>query len=193
MLQSEGMNGRMPRERDFLPVGKAAELLGVSGSSLRAWANTGELPVYRTPGGQRRFRRADLVAFAETTAVGELTVAQAAEVLGVSAGAVRTWANDGLIPAQRTPGGERRFRRADLVAFAETTAVGELTVAQAAEVLGVSAGTLRNWANDGLITAHRTPGGERRFRRSDVAAFLDSMRARGRAGVATADTTRRRR
>jgi excisionase family DNA binding protein len=47
----------------FLNIGRAAEFLGVSQASLRAWSNDGRLPVYRTPGGQRRFRVEDLEAF----------------------------------------------------------------------------------------------------------------------------------
>ena len=47
----------------FLNIGRAADFLGVSQASLRAWSNDGRLPVYRTPGGQRRFRVEDLEAF----------------------------------------------------------------------------------------------------------------------------------
>ena len=38
-------------------VGQAAAYLGVSAASLRSWSNQGLVPVYRTPGGQRRSRR----------------------------------------------------------------------------------------------------------------------------------------
>ena len=40
--------------RHFLNVGQAAEYLGVSAASLRNWSDQGKVPVYRTPGGQRR-------------------------------------------------------------------------------------------------------------------------------------------
>jgi excisionase family DNA binding protein len=47
----------------FLNVGEAAAYVGVSPASLRNWSNQGFVPVYRTPGGQRRFVRGDLDEF----------------------------------------------------------------------------------------------------------------------------------
>jgi excisionase family DNA binding protein len=47
----------------LLNVGQAAAYLGVSAASLRSWANQGLVPVYRTPGGQRRFSTTDLDRF----------------------------------------------------------------------------------------------------------------------------------
>jgi excisionase family DNA binding protein len=47
----------------LLNVGQAAAYLGVSAASLRSWSNQGLVPVYRTPGGQRRFSTADLDGF----------------------------------------------------------------------------------------------------------------------------------
>jgi excisionase family DNA binding protein len=47
----------------FLNVGQAAEYIGVSAASLRKWSNEGLVPVYRTPGGQRRYTREDLDDF----------------------------------------------------------------------------------------------------------------------------------
>jgi excisionase family DNA binding protein len=41
-------------------VGHAASYLGVSQASLRNWSDQGKVPVYRTPGGQRRYLREDL-------------------------------------------------------------------------------------------------------------------------------------
>ena len=46
-----------------LSVSQAARLLGVSVSSLRAWAAVGDVPHARTAGGHRRFRRDDLQRF----------------------------------------------------------------------------------------------------------------------------------
>jgi putative resolvase len=50
-------------ETAFVNVGKAARYLGVSPASLRQWSDEGLVRVYRTPGGQRRYRIADLEAF----------------------------------------------------------------------------------------------------------------------------------
>ena len=52
--------------RHFLNVGQAAEYLGVSAASLRNWSDQGKVPVYRTPGGQRRYRVSDLDKFIES-------------------------------------------------------------------------------------------------------------------------------
>lgn len=50
----------------FLNVSEAADFLGVSAASLRKWSDDGLVPVYRTPGGQRRFSAGDLEAFLDS-------------------------------------------------------------------------------------------------------------------------------
>jgi len=45
---------------DWLGLSKTAEFLGVHPSTVRAWADKGELPSHRTPGGHRRFRLTEL-------------------------------------------------------------------------------------------------------------------------------------
>ena len=44
-----------------LSLGEAARMLGVHAATLRRWADQGEIPVIRTPGGHRRFAVRDLV------------------------------------------------------------------------------------------------------------------------------------
>ena len=56
----------MQEEARLLNVGRAAAYLGVSAASLRKWSNDGLLPVYRTPGGQRRFAVEDLDEFMQS-------------------------------------------------------------------------------------------------------------------------------
>jgi excisionase family DNA binding protein len=58
-MQDQPMEGRTK----LLNVGQAAAYLGVSAASLRKWSNQGLVPVYRTPGGQRRFSTDDLDEF----------------------------------------------------------------------------------------------------------------------------------
>ena len=49
-------------------------------------------------------------------------------------------------------------------------------VAEAAEILGVSPGTVRTWAADGKIPMHRNPAnGYRLFKRDDLNAFLKAI------------------
>jgi excisionase family DNA binding protein len=49
---------------DLLTPREVAEMLGVRTATVGMWARTGALkPAMRTPGGHRRYRRADVLAF----------------------------------------------------------------------------------------------------------------------------------
>jgi excisionase family DNA binding protein len=49
---------------EWLSLHEAARLLGVHPATLRAWSDKGRIAARRTPGGHRRFKRADLEAWA---------------------------------------------------------------------------------------------------------------------------------
>ncbi|MDX1436854.1 MAG: helix-turn-helix domain-containing protein [Anaerolineales bacterium] len=51
-----------------------------------------------------------------------------------------------------------------------------LSLSGAADLLGVHQSTVRNWANKGIIPVHKTRGGHRRFRRSEIELWLQSQR-----------------
>ena len=51
-----------------------------------------------------------------------------------------------------------------------------LTLGQAASYLGVAQSTIRKWSDGGRLSAFYTPGGHRRFRRSDLDSFLAGSR-----------------
>ena len=51
--------------KSWLELQEAADYIGVHFSSLRRWTDDGKVPCIRTPGGHRRFQRADLDAFVE--------------------------------------------------------------------------------------------------------------------------------
>lgn len=53
-----------------------------------------------------------------------------------------------------------------------------LAIGKVAATLGVSVATVRNWDAAGKLPAVRTPGGQRRFKSSDIDAILS-----GAAGV----------
>jgi excisionase family DNA binding protein len=66
---------------------QAALYLGVSLATIRRWTDAGHVGCYRTPGGQRRFSRAQLDSFvssmnregaAETVAAAEVRAARVA-------------------------------------------------------------------------------------------------------------------
>ena len=69
-----------------------------------------------------------------------------------------------------------------------------LRISEAAEYLGVSANTLRNWENAGKIAAHRHPvNGYRLFKKEDLDALLemlDEPRASAHSGVNSRSGTR---
>jgi excisionase family DNA binding protein len=54
------------QDRPLTP-GEVAAIFGVSTVTVAAWADQGRLPHFRTPGGQRRFRREDVDAFLAAT------------------------------------------------------------------------------------------------------------------------------
>ena len=55
------------------------------------------------------------------------------------------------------------------------------TSSQAAGYLGVSLATIRRWTDAGHISCYRTPGGQRRFDREQLDAFVSSMYRNGRS------------
>jgi excisionase family DNA binding protein len=52
---------------DWLTLGQAARYLGVAQSTIRKWSDSGRVPVFKTPGRHRRYRRGDLDAFLESS------------------------------------------------------------------------------------------------------------------------------
>jgi excisionase family DNA binding protein len=51
---------------EWISLRHAAKILGVHPATVRSWADKGDLPSRRTPGGHRRFRKADLLQYAES-------------------------------------------------------------------------------------------------------------------------------
>jgi len=76
----------MEASQKFLNVSEAAGYLGVSAASLRKWSDQGLVPVYRTPGGQRRYSLSDLEQF--IASMRQPAVSQAVPRLGRNANSV---------------------------------------------------------------------------------------------------------
>jgi len=55
---------QLPETDEWLSLSAAAKQLGVHITTLRRWADHGEIPVLLTPGGHRRFAAADIAQFA---------------------------------------------------------------------------------------------------------------------------------
>ena len=65
--------------RRWLSLREAADFLGIHYTTLRTWADRGEIPTFRTPGGHRRFDLGDLRRFLEE----RVTQARPVDVEGV--------------------------------------------------------------------------------------------------------------
>jgi excisionase family DNA binding protein len=63
-----------PTDKEWLSSAKASELLGVHQTTLRRWADAGDIPCFRTPGGHRRFKASDLAAWMEGRLSGGLAL-----------------------------------------------------------------------------------------------------------------------
>ncbi len=72
----------MNPDDEWLSLHAAAEILGVHSSTVRIWSDKGLLPVYRTKGGHRRYKRSEVVLWAESSrgkqVIDPLSVVQAA-------------------------------------------------------------------------------------------------------------------
>ncbi len=54
-----------------------------------------------------------------------------------------------------------------------------ISLKDAAEIIGVHPSTVRLWTDKGILPAHRTPGGHRRYRRVDVELWAEHARRGG--------------
>lgn len=59
------MPDTLPEMETWLTLAQAARHLNVHPTTLRRWADAGEIPVMRTPGGHRRFSTRDLQQFSD--------------------------------------------------------------------------------------------------------------------------------
>ncbi len=89
----------MSQENEWLSLGEAADILGVHPSTVRHWADSGDLPSQRTPGGHRRFRRADLQQWALTRS-GSNAPAEARLMLQNALGRARLEIGEGRLREQ---------------------------------------------------------------------------------------------
>lgn len=85
----------------WLTLKQASEFLGVHFTTLRKWADEGEIRVFRTPGGHRRFSVADLRRFLEER-VSRVSTPDSEAFLDVAVGRVRA-------ELQKMPQGEMRW------------------------------------------------------------------------------------
>jgi excisionase family DNA binding protein len=63
-------NRRPAGTPEWLTLGQAAKYLGVAQSTMRKWSDLGRVSAFYTPGGHRRYRRADLDQFLDRSGPG---------------------------------------------------------------------------------------------------------------------------
>src|SRR5688572_8484078 len=80
-----------------------------------------------------------------------VSLRQAADILGVHPATVRNWADKGEVPSRRTAGGHRRFRKADLLQFAEMQ--GELQPIEVQVIIQNALGQTRMEVGGGTLAA----------------------------------------
>ena len=64
----QSLNSSSAPSITWLTLKEACDFLGVHYTTLRSWADKGEISVFRTPGGHRRFSLADLRRFLDERA-----------------------------------------------------------------------------------------------------------------------------
>lgn len=79
-----------------------------------------------------------------------VSLRQAADILGVHPATVRNWADKGDLPSRRTPGGHRRFRKADLTQYAATQ--GELQPLEVQLIIQNALGQTRMTVGGGTLS-----------------------------------------
>lgn len=77
-----------PPPLKWLALKEASDFLGVHFTTLRTWADNGDIPVFRTPGGHRRFSLDDLRRFLSDRG-NQLTTSSARGLVDMAVGRVR--------------------------------------------------------------------------------------------------------
>ncbi|MBI2762206.1 MAG: excisionase family DNA-binding protein [Chloroflexi bacterium] len=137
---------------DWLSLGPASRLLGVDPDTLRRWADDGRVRAYATPGGHRRFSRADL----DRLAVSRRAVRRPLSTLGATSDRV----NRAYVRSYRTDSGPPAIDRLEAETRAEFRTDGRRLVAVLLAYLDASRPVDRaRWETEALglieITARR--------------------------------------
>ncbi|HVE81114.1 MAG TPA: MerR family DNA-binding transcriptional regulator [Candidatus Dormibacteraeota bacterium] len=110
----ESVPGAVSKEKDLVPIGQAAEVLGVSVDTVRRWDKAGVLHSSRPDGKNRYFSIDELekLKFSQP-----LTISEVSEQLGISASTLRRLEEKGMIKPERNERGERLYDRKSLQSF----------------------------------------------------------------------------
>ncbi len=89
---------KMKTDGEWLSLHEAAGLLGVHPGTVRIWSDKGLLPVYRTQGGHRRYKRAEVLLWANASRGGQ--VIEPASVVQAAVRNVRLQISEGRLEAE---------------------------------------------------------------------------------------------
>lgn len=85
----------MSESNEWVSLRRAADILGVHPATVRNWADKGELSSRRTPGGHRRFRRSELLQYAQSQ--GEVQPMEVQVIIQNALGETRMHVGDGTL------------------------------------------------------------------------------------------------
>ena len=99
-----------PAAADWLALGPAASLLGVSTDTLRRWADSGRVRSFTTPGGHRRFARPELERVLAVRRSGRQSLASLGATPERFAKAYGSEYRSGAVTGVAAPGGDDAAR-----------------------------------------------------------------------------------
>lgn len=108
------MPNNLPKDKNFVPIGRAAEMLGVSIDTIRRWDKSGLLRSIRHNGKNRYFSVKDLQ---EARSARPLSLSETASQLGISATTLRRLDKSGHLTPQRNSKGERVYPKEIIESF----------------------------------------------------------------------------
>ena len=115
----------------------------------------------------------------DTTTPEWVSLRQAADLLGVHPATVRNWADEGVIKSRRTAGGHRRFRKSDLLQYAEKQ--GELEPIEVQVIIQNALGQTRMQVGGGTLATQEWYASMRESTRGELRekgrTVLESLRA----------------
>ena len=85
---------------EWLSLSDAAKLLGVHPSTVRLWSDKGALPVHKTQGGHRRYKRGEILLWAEANSRSKEDVVKPEGMLNEVVKNVRMQISEGRLEAE---------------------------------------------------------------------------------------------
>jgi len=179
---------------EAMTVQRAAEVLGLSEQTVRRLLRDGELeelencPLPRKGGGiwlsKASVMRLKRRMIEERQQPDEVTLREAAEIIGISYAAAKQRFNSGQLPGRRLPGRKKSIVVKRAVAQEAAQLERALSVSEAAELLGVSAYYVRQLIHKGRLhayTAHYNGRTAYRITREALQPVIDAATQPGKS------------